>query len=163
MIAGCSADKLEADYPVDPEDRRRLRHGKLTGEGGLTLFDGNKGSKRRSGGSAAPSIGVNSALWRATLDTISFIPLASADPFGGVIITDWYEDAQAPGERFKLNILILGTKLKADALRVSVFKQEKDENNEWRDSNVDTSMNRKLEDKILTRARHLRISQAAQD
>ena len=77
---------------------------------------------------AANAIGVNSYLWRATLDTLSFMPLASADPFGGVIITDWYEDPKAPGERFKVNALILDRSLRADGVKLTVFKQKQVKN-----------------------------------
>ncbi len=121
------------------------------------IFGG--GNTEDSAGAAG--IGVNSFLWRATLDTISFMPLASADPHGGVIITEWYEDPATPGERFKLNILILGTELRADGVRVSVFKQAKSDNDTWQDASVTNNVGRELEDKILTRARELRIQSAS--
>ena len=66
---------------------------------------------------------MNAYLWRASLDTINFIPLVSADPFGGVIITDWYTPAETPNERMKVQITILDRELRADGVRVSVFKQ----------------------------------------
>ena len=71
----------------------------------------------------APNMGVNSYLWRASLETLEFMPLASADPFGGVITTDWYASPEAPGERFKANVYILDANLRADALKASIFKQ----------------------------------------
>lgn len=154
LLAACSSfPKGEADYPIDPEDKRRLKRGKLTGEG-LTLFDG----KEDSASSGGAAIGINSYLWRATLDTLSFLPLASADPFGGVVITDWYEDPQTTGERFKVNVLILDTRLRADGIRVSVFKQRHNKG-VWRDAAVNKTVAVDLENKILTRARELRISQ----
>lgn len=153
-ISACSSlPKGEASYPIDPEDRLRANRGKLTGEGGLLLFGGS--SEQKSGGGAA--LGVNSYLWRATLDTLSFMPLASADPFGGVIITDWYEDSAAKGERFKINVLILDTKLRADGIRATVFKQVR-KNNGWQDVKVEPTVARDIENKILTRARELKIS-----
>ena len=88
------------------------------------------------------------------------MPLASTDPHGGVIITDWYEDPAARGERFKVNVLILGTELRVDGLRVTVFKQTKSASGTWQDSAVGTTTARDLEDKILTRARELRIHNA---
>lgn len=156
-IAACNG--LGGDtssFPVDNETARLERQGKITGEGGLTLFDGGSGDEDNAGGNG---IGVNSFLWRATIDTISFIPIATADPFGGVITTDWYEDSAAKGERIKINALILDDRLRADGVRVSVFKQNLDENGNWRDTAVDKEVSRKVENKILSRARELRIKQ----
>jgi len=105
-------------------------------------------------------IGVNSFLWRAALDTIAFMPVASADPFGGVILTDWYENPETPGERFKLNVYILDKQLRADGIRVAVFKQKMDKD-AWRDDKVPDTMATSIENTILTRARELRVSQMA--
>lgn len=102
------------------------------------------------------SIGVNSFLWRASLDTISFMPVSSADPFGGVIITDWYSAGEAPNERFKLNVYILGRALRADGVRVAVFRQVRDSAGAWRDMTMSDATATKIEDSILTRARQLR-------
>ena len=102
------------------------------------------------------SIGVNSFLWRASLDTISFMPVDSADPFGGVIITDWYSASEAPDERFKLNIYILWRALRADGVRVAVFRQELSKQGGWRDVAMKDDAATKIEDSILTRARQLR-------
>ncbi|MBL0318635.1 MAG: DUF3576 domain-containing protein [Alphaproteobacteria bacterium] len=156
-LIGCSTADLDVShsYPQDPEDVRRLRNGKLTGDEGISF--GGKKKRGDSGTSSGPSIGVNSYLWRATLDTISFMPLVSADPFGGVIITDWYEDPSTPNERFKLNIAILDKQLNANGVKVSAFKQALDDKHNWRDSAVDPSISGDLENKILTRARELRI------
>jgi hypothetical protein len=102
------------------------------------------------------SIGVNSFLWRASLDTISFMPVSSADPFGGVIITDWYSASEAPNERFKLNVYILGRALRADGVRVAVFRQILASQGGWRDVAIGDDPAIKIEDSILTRARQLR-------
>ena len=98
---------------------------------------------------------VNSFLWRASLDTISFMPVAAADPFGGVILTDWYSPAEAPSERFKLNVYILGRALRADGIRVGVFRQVEN-GASWRYAPVAENTNTQIEDAILTRARQLR-------
>lgn len=103
-------------------------------------------------------LAVNSYLWRASLDTISFMPIASVDAFGGVILTEWYENPDAPGERFKMNITILDKQLRADGVRVAVFKQQRD-GNTWRDVKVDPKMATDIENTILTRARELRVAQ----
>src|SRR5438874_8475199 len=84
--------------------------------------------------SAVGGIGVNSYLWRATLDTLAFMPLQSADPYGGVVITDWYVNPEAPGERFKCTVYILDARLRADGLNVAVFKQNKNAAGEWIDA-----------------------------
>lgn len=106
----------------------------------------------------AAGVGVNSYLWRASLDTLSFMPLASADPFGGTIITDWYAPPQTPDERFKANVYILDKTLRADALRVSVFRQAKAKDGSWIDASVDPATAGKVENAILTRARQLRLA-----
>lgn len=96
---------------VFPDGRPKERE-TIFGEGGL--FGGSKSLKDGEGGGG---IGVNSYLWRASLDTLSFMPLSSADPFGGVIITDWYSPAESPGERFKVTVYILDRRLRADGIR----------------------------------------------
>ncbi|WP_020590411.1 DUF3576 domain-containing protein [Kiloniella laminariae] len=126
----------------------------LGGEGGLNILGGDDSKPQDSGA----GIGVNSFLWRASLDTIAFMPLASADPFGGVIITDWYSPDESQAERFKVNVFILGQELRADGVRASVFKQRRDVTGGWIDAKVDPKTGSELEDAILTRARQLRIA-----
>ena len=101
------------------------------------------------------TIGVNGYLWRAALDTVSFAPLLQADANSGVIITDWYAQPQAPGERVKLTVTILDQDLRADALRVAASRQV-NQNGVWVDAPVAAATVQKLEDIILTRARDLR-------
>lgn len=155
FLSACDDNTVDASYPENPEDKRRAQYGKLTGEGGLL---GGLSRSDEEGGGASP-IGVNSFLWRASLDTLAFMPLASADPFGGVIITDWYEDPKTPGERFKVTTLILDKALRADGVKVSLFKQKKDSAGVWHDTGVNPSVARDIENTILTRARELRVSQ----
>ena len=104
-----------------------------------------------------PSIGVNSYLWRATLDTLAFMPLQSADPFGGVVISDWYEDPTVPGERFKVTVYILDQRLRADGIKVAVFKQGQSSGRGWVDAPVSPNTAADIENAILTRARQLRV------
>lgn len=101
------------------------------------------------------SIGVNSYLWRASLDTISFMPLLQTDSNGGVIVTDWYANPAAPAERMKVTIAILDQDLRADAVRVAVSRQI-NRNGQWVDAPVRAATAQKLEDIILTHARDLR-------
>lgn len=144
-------------YPQADIDLRRKRQGKLTGDEGLTL--GGAGDEDGGGTGGNNPLGVNSFLWRATLDTLAFLPLNSPDPFGGTIITDWYEDPDARGERFKVNALILDRNLRASSLKITVFRQVRNKAGQWEDAAVDASMGRKLEDTVLTRARQLRVQQ----
>ena len=120
----------------------------------LGLFGGNSNSTATAD---QANIGVNAYLWRASLDTISFMPLASADPWGGVIISDWYANPQQPNERFKTTIYILDSRLRADALNVSVYKQVQ-QGSQWVDAPVSQQTQLDIENAILTRARELRLS-----
>ena len=103
-------------------------------------------------------IGVNTYLWTATLQTLSFMPLASADPYGGVVITDWYVNPEKPDERFKATVYILDTRLRADGLNVNVFKQTKGTDGQWVDASVTPQTSIDIENAILTRARQVRLS-----
>ena len=106
------------------------------------------------------AIGVNSYLWRAAIDTLSFAPLISADSSGGVIVTDWYSRPNNPGERVKLTVSILDQELRADALRVAASRQV-NQNGQWVAAPVTAATVQKLEDIILTRARDLRRASIA--
>jgi hypothetical protein len=162
-IAGCGLGG-EARYPTS----RQPGQGKpvygepesIFGPGGLTLGGTEKPGEADTAGAAG--IGVNSFLWRASLDTVSFMPLVSADPFGGVIITDWYSPPQSPDERFKVNVYILGRALRADGIRASVFRQQRDSSAGWVDAQVASNTATDLENAILTRARQMRIAQLGQ-
>lgn len=109
------------------------------------------------GSTTAPRMGVNEFLWRASLETLNFMPMAEIDPFGGVIVTDWYASPQAPDERFKANVYILDTNLRADALKVSIFKQVRSATG-WNDATTDADTARTIENSILTEARRLYIA-----
>lgn len=123
------------------------------GPGGLQLFGGDKKKDEEAGA----GIGVNAYLWRASLDTIAFMPINSADPFGGVILTDWYSPPESPDERFKVTVFIMDRALRADGVRVSLFKQKRGKGDAWADVAVDQATQIELENAILTRARQLRI------
>jgi predicted small lipoprotein YifL len=105
--------------------------------------------------SQVTTIGVNSYLWRATLDTLSFMPLLQTDSNGGVIVTDWYSNPAQPGERMKVTVSILDRDLRADALRVAALRQV-NQGGQWVEAAVQAATVQKLEDIILTRARDLR-------
>lgn len=164
IMSGCSLlGQGEAKYPSgadrsatdgDIYSERKTIWGK---DGMGSLFGGSKNNNRGDNG-----VEVNSYLWRAALDTVSFMPLASADPFGGVILTEWYADPAVPGERTKLNVFILGRELKADGIRVKAFRQVQ-KGGAWRDAAVASDTERKLEDAILTRARQMRVAKEEKD
>ena len=105
--------------------------------------------------SKVTTIGVNSYLWRASLEAVGFAPLLQADSAGGVIVTDWYANPENPGERVKLTVSILDQDLRADALRVAASRQVNQGGN-WVDAPVQAATVQKLEDIILTKARELR-------
>jgi hypothetical protein len=119
--------------------------------------DTTTGTTAISGDSGRITLGVNSYLWHATLDTLAFMPLASADPYGGVIITDWYSAPSDPNERMKVTIYILDRRLRADGLKVAVFRQTRSTEG-WSDADVNPQTATRLEDAILTRARELRLA-----
>ena len=155
LVAGCvDAVPLDTRSQDQKDNDPFLDHSKrdtIFGEGGLNLFSSKGGNNNGGGG-----LSVNSYLWRASLDTIAFMPVNSADPFGGVIITDWYAPAESPNERLKLNIYILGKSLRADGIRVAVFRQVLGKDRVWRDAVVPEATKIKIEDSILTKARQMR-------
>lgn len=123
----------------------------------LLLGGCSSNAKAQSSTQVAPNLGVNAYLWRASLETLEFMPLDQVDPFGGVILTDWYANPQVPAERFKANVFILDTSLRADGLKVSIFKQTQTTSG-WQDAAVDADTARQIENAILTRARQLFIA-----
>jgi len=166
LLGGCGTGlETEGNYPEKRQGRPvpnpTAERETIFGPGGMNfmnVFNG-KGSEGGGGGGGA-GIGVNSYLWRASLDTISFMPLASADPFGGVIITDWYTPPETPDERFKMTVYILDRQLRADGLKVSVFRQAR-RGADWVDVPVTTETAVQLENAMLTRARQIRVDSAA--
>ena len=125
-----------------------------------TIFGGDLltfgGEPKREALGRGSGIGVNAFLWRASLDVVSSWPVSSADPFGGVIITDWYAPPETPRERFKFNIFILGRALRADGVRVSIFKQILNARGEWQQAVLQSDTEASVENAILTRAQQFR-------
>jgi hypothetical protein len=123
--------------------------------------DMDTGTSTITSSSSRMTLGVNSYLWHASLDTLSFLPLVSADPFGGVIISEWYVSPTSPNERLKVTVYIMDRALRADALKVVVFRQVAT-NGVWQDAQPSPDTAHKLEDSILTRARELRLATLGQ-
>jgi hypothetical protein len=119
------------------------------------------GTSSITSGSSRLTLGVNSYLWHASLDTLSFLPLVSADPFGGVIISEWYVAPTSPDERLKVTVYIMDRALRADGLKVVVFRQVRN-GTAWQDAQPSPDTAHKLEDSILTRARELRLATLGQ-
>ena len=152
ILSLTACEGITPEYVDSDDEREILRKQSGTLFGDMNLLGGNDDTNTNSG------IGVNGFLWRASLDTVSFLPLSSADPFGGVIITDWYTPPESPSERFKVTVYILGRELRSDGIRVSVFRQKRDQSREWLDANTGDNTSTSLENAILTRARELRVS-----
>lgn len=153
VLAACGQSRYVENSEYNDPSRSSQRGSLLGMENGISLFGS---STNRDGADGGGALGVNAFLWRGSLDTLSFMPLVSADPFGGVIITDWYSPPETPGERFKVTTYILGRQLRSDGVRVSVFRQV-ESRGQWVDQAVSADMGPALEDKILARARDLRI------
>ena len=162
-ISACDSYRGEAKYPSG-YDRTTTggdiygKHESIFGKDGLNLLGG-KDEEKNDGSNG---IGVNSYLWRAALDTVTSMPLASADPFGGVIITDWYTAPEKADERFKVNIFILDKQLRSDGVKVKVFRQVQ-KGGKWIDSTVADNTGPQMEDAILTRARQLRVADLGEE
>ncbi|WP_394730394.1 DUF3576 domain-containing protein [Altererythrobacter sp. GH1-8] len=122
---------------------------------GLAACGGKDRPRADLAASQVNTIGVNSYLWRAALDTVAFAPLLQADSAGGVIVTDWYANPGNPNERVKVTVTILDQDLRADALRVAASRQVA-QGGGWVDAPVQAATVQKLEDIILTKARDLR-------
>jgi hypothetical protein len=104
-------------------------------------------------------IGVNSFLWRASLDTLQFMPMAQVDSAGGVIVTDWFQNPGQTEERIKVTVAIMDGALRADAVQVSANRQIYD-NGRWVEAPVRAGTVQRLEEIILQRARALRQAAA---
>ena len=154
LTTGALALSLAALAACSSGGPRTFQTQETGGGGGLFGF----GRGKAPAAANQNAIAVNGYLWRATLDTLSFMPLASADPYGGVIITDWYVNPEKPDERFKCTVYILDSRLRADGLNVAVFKQTRDAAGGWIDAPAAAQTETDLENAILTKARQLRLS-----
>lgn len=155
LLSSCSMDftpKENQEAPMSREDARKYDDGNILGDDFLLFGGSNKYDPNKVG-----SMPVNPFLWKASLDVISFMPLASSDATGGVILTDWYTPGDKPNERIKLTISIRDRVLRADALKVVMNKQIRGKQGGWVDATVDAALARDMEDLILTKARELKV------
>jgi hypothetical protein len=156
-LAGCSSSAVTPNQVPDnysgqggPNSESSRAMGSALGS---DVILGNTKNKAPETGGAG--LGVNAYLWRGALDTLSFMPLASADPFGGVIITDWWQPQGSDGERFKATAYILGRELRADALRIAMYRQVQ-QKGQWVDATMPQTTVSEIENRVLSRARSLR-------
>tara|TARA_B100002003_G_scaffold175451_1_gene163313 strand:- start:2194 stop:2715 length:522 start_codon:yes stop_codon:yes gene_type:complete len=151
LLAACDG----AEPPTLREDPEDSFNGRLLEDDSIMdIFRSNPSSGALEGG----AIPVNAYLWRASLDTLEFLPLTSTDPFSGVIVTDWSTNAATPNERFKVTVYIDSPKLEANALRVAVYRELQGQGGTWTSAEVSDATPRRIEDAILTRARQLRVA-----
>ena len=149
-----SANRKESAL-MDAQNRLNTGGG-LFGNDGLDFFGGDENENKGSGGFASVGMPINPYLWSASLETLSFIPLSSADPFGGTIFTDWYTSENNENERCKINVFINGAELKTQNLRVSSFC-ETFKNNKWVGIKTNNEDNISLENVILNKAKKLKL------
>lgn len=163
-LTGCGNLSVEHEYP-DTSNGATKESGSIfdnftfgdNKDDKKTKVSNEPDTKKQAASGAPQGLAVNGDLWRAGLDTIRFMPLAAADPTGGTIITDWYNDPGSDNERVKINIVITGLALRADALRVSVFR-EKWRGNRWVSMAASPRAARQMENIILTRARDFNLA-----
>lgn len=155
LLAGCSGDvspKEGQTVPVGREEARKKDFGHLFGDEFLSF-----GAPKKPGSSdMAVSSAVNPFIWRASLDTLSFMPLSSADALGGVIVTDWYTAPRAPQERIKVTIYVTNPQLRTDAIKATIYKQV-NKGGTWVSAPSDAAAATQMENIILSRARQLRV------
>ena len=150
---------LDMDLAMRDAETRLQSGGGLLGKGGLSfdnILGGGTSGQFDNNTQASSNMSVNVFLWRGALETISFMPLSSADPVGGTIITDWYSTSDNQKERCKLNIFILGNSLKTENLKVTSFCQEF-QDQLWVNKNINSQSNIKIENAILNKAKKLKL------
>lgn len=155
ILGGCGGDmspKEEQTVPMGRNEARKRDFGNLFGDDFL-MFGG---PKKPGAPEMATSAAVNPFIWRASLDTLSFMPLASADALGGVIVTDWYTAPSTPRERLKVTIYVTNPQLRADAVKVTLYKQV-NKGGAWVNALADPASATQMENIILSKARQLRV------
>ena len=154
LVAACGAEVSAPREPVDIDTSSGL--GLEESSSVMEIFREENAPGGTLSGGAIP---VNRYLWRASLDTLEFLPLSSTDPFTGVIVTDWSSNPSAPDERLKVTVYLDTPKLEASSLKVAVYRQVRSEQGEWLAAEVSDATPRRIEDAILTRARQLRVAE----
>jgi hypothetical protein len=153
--AGCALLLVACDNGEQGGPHRNEHLGREPGasQSGLSLLGG--GGNKSAPQDQGQGLAVNAYLWRGALETLKFMPLTSADPFGGVIITDWWTPPSSTDERFKATAYVVTRQLRTDGIRVSLFRQVR-QNGQWVDASVDPAKPAELENMVLAKARELR-------
>lgn len=154
LCCACSPEVKRTGAPIDSDDRHKLTFGSLLGDDFFTFG----GPKKNQESQPSPSVSarVNPFLWRSSLETLSFMPLASADMNGGLIVSDWYVDENKPGERIKITIQFMDSQLRADSIKLHVHKQTL-KNNNWTTKAADENLATQLEHIIVKHARNMKV------
>ena len=145
----------DPDLAMSDAQNRLITGGGLLGNKGSFSFLGDE--KNNTSQTSSVGLPINPYLWKASLETIDFMPLSSTDPFAGIIITDWYTDEDSLGERCKLNIFVKGKDLKTDNLKVSSFCQSLNDN-QWVNKPSIKKNNIRIENAILNKAKKLKLT-----
>ena len=146
LLFGCKGGKLPGSdarkIPYDPKERvkRNLEQGK-----GFRLNNAIGGNK----GGGNFEFASSNELWRASLDVIDFMPLASANYSGGMIITDWYSDNNNPNESLKITIRFLTNEIRSDALNIKIFYKNCENLNKCTISEKSGTLSKELKKEIL--------------
>ena len=154
ILTGCGGDmspKEGQTVPMGRAETRKRDFGNLFGDDFLAFGGPKKGSS-----TGMPSATVNPFIWRASLDTLSFMPLSSADAVGGVIVTDWFTASKTPQERIKVTVYVTNPQLRADAIKVTIYKQAY-KGGTWVSASADPASATEMENIILSKARQLRV------
>ncbi|MBX9804607.1 MAG: DUF3576 domain-containing protein [Alphaproteobacteria bacterium] len=154
LLSGCGGDlsaKEGQSVPMGRDETRKKNFGNLFGDDFLAFGGPKKGSS-----TGMPSATVNPFIWRASLDTLSFMPLSSADAVGGVIVTDWFTAQKTPQERIKVTVYVTNPQLRADAIKVTIYKQAY-KSGTWVSAPADANSATEMENIILSKARQLRV------
>ena len=153
ILSACGA-QVERNYKdYHPEVGEDLRNSKMSSiitksDEPVVIY----GGKKNSSGSNSGAGMANSYLWKASLESISFMPLVSSDSNGGAIITDWYASPESPNEQFKFNIFLLSSELQITSIKVTAFKQVRNGSGQWQSAKVGSELARNVEDNILRKA-----------
>ena len=143
FLYSCGMGADARQFPPDAESRvkKNIEEGR-----GFRISEQNKG------GSGNFDFASSNSLWRASLDTIDFMPLASANYSGGIIITDWYSSNTNSSEAIKISIRFLTNEIRSDALDIKVFYKKCASNENCKIIEKSENIEKELSKKILTKA-----------
>ena len=157
-LHGCSAVKTETKRG-DIEDviylPRQQAERAISKRGGQSFLKDLFVGKTNNSNFKEPQLSINPYLWQASLDILSStMPLASVDSNSGIIISDWYNIKGKQNERIKISVLVNSQELRADGIKVSIFKQILRANS-WSNANINPKIITNIERKILQKAGEL--------